>query len=150
MSGITMLVSLLLIGILFRSNLIAIAAGVLLILKMINMQFLYPFLEKRGLEIGLLFLIISILVPLASGKIGYKDITYTLTSLPGLMAILGGALATHLNGEGLKLLQVDPAVIFGLVFGSIMGIVLFNGQPVGPLMAAGITALFLEVIYLLK
>ena len=114
------------------------------------MQFLYPFLEKRGLEIGLLFLIISILVPLASGKIGYKDITYTLTSLPGLMAILGGALATHLNGEGLKLLQVDPAVIFGLVFGSIMGIVLFNGQPVGPLMAAGITALFLEVIYLIK
>ena len=150
MSGITMLVSLLLIGIFFQSNIIATAACVLLILKLVNMQFLFPFLEKRGLEIGLLFLIISILVPLASGKIGHKDIVYTLTSLPGIMAILGGALATHLNGEGLKLLQVDPAVIFGLVFGSIIGIVLFNGQPVGPLMAAGITALFLEVIYLIK
>ena len=150
MSGITMLISLLLIGIFFKSNIIATAACVLLILRLVNMQFLYPFLEKRGLEIGLLFLIISILVPLASGKIGHKDIVYTLTSLPGIMAILGGALATHLNGEGLKLLQVDPAVIFGLVFGSIIGIVLFNGQPVGPLMAAGITALFLEVIYLIK
>ncbi|ACV63171.1 protein of unknown function DUF441 [Desulfofarcimen acetoxidans DSM 771] len=150
MSGLAMLIALLVIGVFFRSNLIAAAALILLILKLVNLQFIFPYLEKRGLEIGLLFLIISILVPLASGKIDSKDIIYTLTSLPGLMAILGGALATHLNGEGLKLLQVDPAVIFGLVFGSIIGIVLFNGQPVGPLMAAGITALFLEVIYLIK
>ncbi|WP_066638845.1 DUF441 domain-containing protein [Desulfolucanica intricata] len=150
MSSITILITLLLVGILGRSNIIATAACVLLILKLANLQFLFPVLEKRGLEIGLLFLILSILVPLASGKIGNKDIIYNLTSLPGIMAILGGALATHLNGEGLKLMQVDPAIIFGLVLGSIIGIVFFNGQPVGPLMAAGITALFLEVIYLFK
>ncbi|MEG6617098.1 DUF441 domain-containing protein [Peptococcaceae bacterium 1198_IL3148] len=140
-----MLVALLLIGIISRSNLIATAACVLLIFKLSNINFIFPLLEKRGLELGLLFLLLSILVPMATGKVTEKDLIYNLTSLPGIMAIIGGALATHLNQHGLKLLQIDPEIIFGLVLGSIIGIVFFNGQPVGPLMAAGVAALFLEV-----
>lgn len=140
-----MLVALLLIGIISRSNLIATAACVLLILKLSNLSFVFPLLEKRGLEIGLLFLLLAILVPMATGKITEKDLLYNITSLPGIMAIIGGILATHLNQHGLRLLQIDPEIIFGLVLGSIIGIVFFNGQPVGPLMAAGVAALFLEV-----
>lgn len=140
-----MLVALLLIGIISRSNLIATAACVLLIFKLSNINFIFPLLEKRGLEIGLLFLLLSILVPMATGKVTERDLIYNLTSLPGIMAIIGGALATHLNQHGLQLLQIDPEIIFGLVLGSIIGIVFFNGQPVGPLMAAGVAALFLEV-----
>jgi uncharacterized membrane protein (DUF441 family) len=140
-----MLVALLLIGIISRSNLIATAACVLLIFKLSNINFIFPLLEKRGLEIGLLFLLLSILVPMATGKVTERDLLYNLTSLPGIMAIIGGALATHLNQHGLQLLQIDPEIIFGLVLGSIIGIVFFNGQPVGPLMAAGVAALFLEV-----
>lgn len=150
MPGVTLLVVLLLIGIVARSNLIATAACVLLILKFFNLGFLFPLLERRGLEVGLLFLLLSILVPVATGKVSEKELLYNLSSLPGLLALLGGALATHLNGEGLKLLQLQPEIIFGLVVGSIFGIVFLGGVPVGPLMAAGITALFMEVIRLLK
>ena len=150
MPGVTPLVILLLVGILARSNLIATAACVLLILKFCNLNFLFPLLEKRGLEVGLLFLLLSILVPVATGRITEKELLYNLTSLPGLLALLGGALATHLNGEGLKLLQLQPEIIFGLVAGSILGIVFLGGIPVGPLMAAGITALFIEVTRLFK
>lgn len=145
MPGVTLLVALLLIGIVARSNLIATAASLLLIFKLTKLHFMFPLLEKRGLEIGLLFLLLSILVPIASGKITAREMLYTLTSLPGLLALFGGALATHLNGEGLKLLQLQPEIIFGLVIGSIFGIVFLGGVPVGPLMAAGITALFLEM-----
>jgi uncharacterized membrane protein (DUF441 family) len=63
---------------------------------------------------------------------------------------LGGALATYLNGGGLKLLQIDPEIIFGVVIGSIIGITFFGGIPVGPLMAAGLTALFLNIIALFR
>lgn len=140
-----MLVGLLLVGIASRSNLIATAACVLLVCKLSNLNFIFPILEKRGLELGLLFLLLAILVPMANGKITEKDLIYNITSLPGIMAIIGGALATHLNQHGLRLLQIDPEIIFGLVLGSIIGIVFFNGQPVGPLMAAGVAALFLEV-----
>ncbi|WP_031516126.1 DUF441 domain-containing protein [Desulfofalx alkaliphila] len=140
-----MLVALLIIGIISRSNLIATAACVLLILKLSNLSFIFPLLERRGLELGLLFLLLAILIPMATGQITEKDFFYSFTSIPGIMAIIGGALATHLNQHGLKLLQINPEIIFGLVLGSIIGIVFFNGQPVGPLMAAGVAALFLEV-----
>lgn len=150
MNGVPILVALLLIGIIARSNLIATAACVLLIIKFANLNFILPLLEKRGLEVGLLFLLLAILVPVAKGEISEKDLLLTFTSLPGVLALIGGALATHLNGEGLQLLQIDPELIFGLLIGSIFGIVFLGGIPVGPLMAAGLTALFLETINLFK
>lgn len=146
MSGVNMLVILLLIGIVARSNLIATAACILLILKFSNLNFLFPLLEKRGLEVGLLFLLLSILVPLATGKITEREMLYNFISLPGILALIGGALATCLNSEGLKLLQLEPEIIFGLVVGSILGITFLGGIPVGPLMAAGLAAFFLNVI----
>jgi len=150
MSGVNMLVVLLLIGIIARSNLIATAACILLILKFSNLNFVFPLLERRGLELGLLFLLLSILVPLATGKITEREMLYNFASLPGILAIIGGALATCLNSEGLKLLQVEPEIIFGLVIGSIFGITFLGGIPVGPLMAAGLAAFFLNVITWIK
>ena len=54
-------------------------------------------------------------------------------------------LATYMNGKGLDLLKMDPQLIIGLVIGSIVGIVMLRGIPVGPLMAAGITAFLLKL-----
>ncbi|HOV78475.1 MAG TPA: DUF441 domain-containing protein [Bacillota bacterium] len=143
MSGSNVLVVLLLVGILAHSNLIATATCVLLILKFANINIMFPLLERRGLELGLLFLLLSILVPLSNGKVSERDIIYNLTSLPGILAIAGGALATCLNTRGLQLLKIDPEIIFGLMLGSILGIVFLHGVPVGPLMASGLAALFL-------
>ncbi|HBV98729.1 MAG: membrane protein [Peptococcaceae bacterium BICA1-7] len=142
-----MLVALLLVGMVARSNLIAIAACVLLILRFSNLSFVFPILERRGLEVGLLFLLLSILVPIAQGMVTENDLLYNLTSIPGVLSIIGGAVATHMNSEGLKLLGLKPETIFSLVIGSIFGIVFFHGVPVGPLMAAGIAALYLEIFY---
>ena len=89
MSGVNMLVALLLIGIMARSNLIATAACLLLIAKFTNLKFVFSLLERRGLEMGILFLMLSILVPLANGKITEQDIIYNLTSLPGILSIAG-------------------------------------------------------------
>lgn len=141
MSGVNMLVALLLIGIVAHSSLIATAACIMLILKFTNLNLMFPLLERRSLELGLLFLLLSILVPLSNGKVNERDILYNLTSLPGLLALAGGALATQLNTQGLKLLKIDPEIIFGLLLGSILGIVFLKGVPVGPLMAAGLAAL---------
>jgi uncharacterized membrane protein (DUF441 family) len=140
-----MLVALLLVGIIARSNLISIAACVLLILRFSNLHFIFPLLERRGLEVGILFLLLSILVPVAQGFITGKDLIHNMISLPGILSVAGGALATHMNSEGLRLLSIKPEIIFGLVIGSIFGIVFFHGIPVGPLTAAGIAALYLDL-----
>jgi len=145
LSGVNILVALLLIGIMAHSHLIATAASLMLIFRFANINLVFPLLERRGLELGLLFLMLSILVPLAEGKVSERDIMCNLTSLPGILAIAGGALATLLNRHGLNLLKADPEIVLGLVLGSILGIVFLRGVPVGPLMAAGIAALLMPL-----
>ncbi|MGG1571729.1 DUF441 domain-containing protein [Fictibacillus sp. NRS-1165] len=141
------LVFLIIVGLIGRSPIIATAASLLLVLKLSSLERLFPMLERRGLELGLMFLTISVLVPFASGKITGKDILLLLTTLSGAVALAGGALATYMNGKGLAMLRVEPNMIVGLVVGSIIGIVFLRGIPVGPLMAAAITALLMKIIY---
>lgn len=145
MYGDILLVGLIIIGIIGRSPIIATAASLLLILKLSHLDHYFPTIERRGLELGLLFLTIAVLIPFANGNIGYKDVLSVFTSLPGILALVGGALATYMNGKGLDLLKIDPELIVGLVIGSIFGIIFMRGIPVGPLMAAGITAFLLKV-----
>jgi len=102
------------------------------------------------LEIGLLFLLLSVLVPFADGQMNYKDIIKGIFSWQGLICAFGGALATYMNGAGLYMLKVQPELMTGLVVGAIIGIVLFKGIPVGPLMAAGLAAMIIKFIEIFK
>jgi len=145
MWGEGLLVVLILVGIIGKSNILATAACILLVVKLTRLYSLFPILERRGLELGLLFLMISVLVPFATGKVSQKDILGCFLSVPGILAIVGGALATYMNGQGLDMLKIDPELMVGLVVGGIIGIVFLKGVPVGPLMAAGLTALFLKI-----
>jgi len=149
MNGNVLLVILIIIGMLGRSHIITTAACVLLVVKLISLDRYLPTIERRGLELGLLFLTMGVLVPFASEKIQLKDITSVFTTWAGILALAGGAIATWMNGKGLDMLKFDPQLIVGLVIGSIMGIVFLRGIPVGPLMAAGITALLMKLFQLI-
>lgn len=148
MNGDIVLVALIVIGLIGRSPIITTAACVLMIVKLVHLERYLPSIERRGLEFGLLFLTLAVLVPFASGKVTPKDFLAMFTSWTGWIALFGGAAATYLNGKGLEMLKVDPQLIVGLVIGSIVGIVLLRGVPVGPLMAAGITAFILKILQL--
>lgn len=150
MSGEVVLVVLIIIGLVGRSNILATAACLLLVLKLLNLQAFFPVLERRGLELGLLFLLISVLVPFAAGKILVRDVVLNFTTIPGILALVGGALATYMNSQGLTMLKFDPELMIGLVIGSILGIVCWGGIPTGPLMAAGLTAFFLQIVNWIK
>lgn len=145
MNGEFLLVALIIIGLIGKSNIITTAACILLAIKLVHLDRYFPTIERRGLELGLLFLTMAVLVPFASNRIQAKEVISIFTSWPGIIALTGGAIATYMNGKGLDLLKMDPQVIVGLVFGSILGIVFLRGIPVGPLMAAGITALLLKI-----
>jgi uncharacterized membrane protein (DUF441 family) len=149
MNGELLLVTLIIVGLIGRSSIITTAACVLLILKLISLERFLPTVERRGLELGLLFLTMSVLVPFATERITVKDLTSVFTSLPGIIALLGGAAASFLNGRGLDLLKLDPQLVVGLVIGSILGIIFFRCIPVGPLMAAGITMVLLKLFQLI-
>lgn len=150
MNGNILLVILIVIGLIGRSPIITTASCLLLAVKLVGLDRFFPSMERRGLELGLLFLTIGVLVPFASERITLKHIMSVFTTWPGIIALLGGAIATYMNGKGLELLKIDPQLIVGLVIGSIFGIVFLRGIPVGPLMAAGITAFLLKLAYFIS
>lgn len=150
MLGEAILVCFIIVGLIGRSNILATAASILLILKLTHLQRWFPMLERRGLELGLLFLMLSVLIPLVNGQVRLADLWLTFLTPSGLFAVIGGVLATSLNGQGLALLKEEPQIMVGLVLGSILGIVLFRGIPVGPLMAAALASLLLKMMNWLR
>jgi uncharacterized membrane protein (DUF441 family) len=101
-------------------------------------------------DAGLVFLIIGILLPLASGDISIEIIYRRIFSLEGLIATIVGICSAVLARKGVNLLKLSPEVMVGLIFGSILGTSFFNGVPTGPLVAAGIAALFIEIARFFK
>ncbi len=141
---------LLILGILGKSNVLAAAAAILFLIKIFKLFWILPLLENRGLETGLLFLLLSVLVPFAHNKFPLRLLIDSILTLPGILVLIGGVLATHLNGKGINLLATEPGLIIPLVVGSLIGIIFFGGIPVGPLMAGGIAAFLLYILQLFK
>ncbi|HPU35279.1 MAG TPA: DUF441 domain-containing protein [Bacillota bacterium] len=139
------LIILLFLGLFGRSNLVVTSACILLCIRYFRLdQILLPVLEERGLEIGLVLLMLHILTPVATERLTTKDL-HSLASLKGIYALVAGALATKLNSDGLNLMNLNPEIIFGLTVGSVLGILLLRGTPCGPVMAAAVTAVFLHI-----
>lgn len=146
MNGQILLVVLIFTGLFSKSSIIAIAASCLLVMKLSSLERFFPAIERRGLELGVLFLTLVILVPFANEEITMEHIYPFFVTTNGWFALLGGAIAVYLNRYGLSILRTQPEFLVGLVIGSILGIVCLGGIPVGPLTAAGITAI-LNYVY---
>ncbi|MDD2421408.1 MAG: DUF441 domain-containing protein [Heliobacteriaceae bacterium] len=148
--GLLLLFIVVILGLFARSPLTTVAALCVLIFAQLGWQDSLVWIERRGVELGLFFLILAMLAPFATGKVNWREVTTAFGSLPGILALVCGVLATHLNGRGIDLLTVQPQLIVGMIAGSLLGIIFFGGVPVGPLMAGGLTAFFLQVFNLLS
>src|SRR5690606_34182150 len=109
MNGDVLLVVLIVVGLIGRSHIITTAACVLLIVKLVHLERWLPAIERRGLELGLLFLTMGVLVPFASNKISYREVLAVFTTWPGVLALLGGALATFMNGKDRKSTRLNSS-----------------------------------------
>lgn len=146
MARTVQLALLIVVGLLTNTSILAVSAGFLFVLQIAGWKTMLDLLEKKALPAGLLFLLLAILAPLAAGGTQLSDLMSCISSDSGLLALAGGILATHINAAGLELLHRQPRLGLGMILGSLLGIILWHGVPVGPLMAAGITALFLELL----
>lgn len=134
-----------LLGMASRNNILTAAAGILLVMQVMALERFYSLLENRAIDLGLLFLTLAILVPFATGKITLRHIVLFLCSPAGLITAVGGALAALLNTRGVLLLTREPHVIGAIILGALISITFLGGIPVGPVMAAGIASVLLQV-----
>lgn len=145
MDGLPLLI-VLAVGLISGNALIAGAAAALLFIQAVGLNSLAALLEQRALQLGLVLLMIAVLSPLSTKQITMDQVLRAFRTWPGLLAIVGGAAATYVNGQGVQLLHARPDIIAGILVGTVIGVFLLRGIPVGPLAAAGITALLLRLI----
>lgn len=131
------------LGLISSNTTVTIAVLILLLLRVMNLHMTFPWIEKYGLHIGIIVLTASVLTPLASGKISIQTILQSFMHWKSLLAIAIGMLVSFLGGRGVILMENQPLIIAGLLIGTVLGVALFRGVPVGPLIAAGILSLLI-------
>ncbi|MFS0837508.1 DUF441 domain-containing protein [Paenibacillus sp. 1P03SA] len=138
-----LLLGLALLGLLSSNSTVTIAMLVLLLLRVMNVHQAFPFLEKYGLTIGVVVLTIGVMTPIASGKMPVQTILQSFMHWKSLLAVLIGIAVAYLGGRGALLMTNQPNVVAGLLIGTVLGVALFRGVPVGPLIAAGLLSLLI-------
>lgn len=110
---------------------------------------IFPTIQAKGINWGVTVISVAILIPIATGQIGFKDLLNAFKTPAGFIAVGCGVLVAVLSSKGVGLLAASPEMTVALVFGTIMGVVLFKGIAAGPVIAAGITYTILTVFQLL-
>lgn len=136
------LVVLIFLGVVGNNSSITISATVLLLMQQTFLAKYLPYMEKYGLNLGIIILTVGVLAPIISGKIQLPSFV-ALLNWKMLLAIVIGILVAWFGGRGVGLLGTQPVLITGLLIGTIIGVSFFGGIPVGPLIAAGILSLML-------
>ena len=141
--NLVVLIVLLACGIFSQNTAVTIAAAVLIVFRITPLSEFFPLLQQHGLNLGIIILTIGVLTPIASGKLPGEAILKSFLSWKSLLAIAIGIFVAWLGGRGVKLMTNQPDVVAGLLIGTVAGVAVLRGVPVGPLIAAGILTLFI-------
>lgn len=142
--NLAVLFLLLVCGVLSHNSSITIATALLIIFKISPLSEYFIFLQNYAVNVGITILTIGVLTPIASGKLAGDTIIKSLISYKSVVAILIGLLVAWLGGRGVKLMSTQPDVVAGLLVGTVAGVALCRGVPVGPLIAAGMLSIFIK------
>nr|WP_285842808.1 DUF441 domain-containing protein [Metabacillus litoralis] len=137
------------VGFLAKNQSLLIAVGCLLVIKLVGLESkLLPTIGAKGINWGVTVITIAVLVPIATGEIGFKQLIDALKSSYAWIALGAGIAVALIAKNGLTLLAEDPHITTALVFGTILAVSLFNGVAVGPLIGAGIAYLAMQIVKL--
>ena len=141
--NLIVLIILLAIGIFSHNTAVTIAAAVLIVFRITPLIEFLPLLQQHGLNIGVIILTIGVLTPIASGQILGQDILKSFLHWKSLLAIAIGVLVAWLGGRGVALMSNQPNIVAGLLIGTVAGVAVLRGVPVGPLIAAGLLSVLI-------
>ena len=135
-----------LVAVLAKNQSLMLATGFILLVKFIpaSKDFL-TWLQGKGINIGVTIITAAILVPIATGDIGLRDLLDAFKSPMGWVAIFCGGLVAVLSSKGVGLIATDPQITVALVFGTILGVVFLKGIAAGPVIASGIAYCILQL-----
>jgi uncharacterized membrane protein (DUF441 family) len=145
------LLILLVIGLIAKNQSLMIAVITLIVMKLIGLDSkFFSYIQAKGINWGVTVITFAVLAPIASGEIGFKDLSSAFKSPYAWIALISGIIVALLAKGGVTLLAEDPHITTALVLGTILAVTLFKGVAVGPLIGAGIAYLAMKIIDLVK
>ena len=128
-------------GLAWGNDTVALAAALALLLREAAPPPLVQLALRHSVDLGILFLVLGLLLPVATGSIPVGQLFgRLLSSRLGWVSLLIGVASTRLASDGYRLMKDRPEALLGLVAGSLAGVALLRGIPAGPLVAAGLVA----------
>lgn len=141
------LIILLGVGLIAKNQALIIATSFLMIIKLIGLDTkILPTVGAKGINWGVTIITIAVLVPIATGDIGFKQLGEALKSTYAWIALASGIAVALIAKNGITLLAEDPHITAALVLGTILAVSLFNGVAVGPLIGAGIAYIAMQIV----
>jgi uncharacterized membrane protein (DUF441 family) len=145
--SVLFLLLLLAIGLIAKNSSLIISIVVLLVLKISGLDAkAFSYLQSKGINWGVTIITIAVLAPIASGEIGFRDLTAAFKSTFAWIALISGMIVALLAKGGVTLLADDPQITTALVLGTILSVSIFKGVAVGPLIGAGIAYTAMKII----
>ncbi len=134
-----------------KNQSLMIAVIALLLMKLIGLDSkIFSYIQAKGINWGVTVITFAVLAPIASGEIGFKDLSSAFKSPYAWIALISGIIVALLAKGGVTLLAEDPHITTALVLGTILSVTLFKGVAVGPLIGAGIAYLAMKILDLVK
>lgn len=150
MTSTIILLAILAAAVLGKADSVAIAACMLIIMKLLHLdKLIFPFIGKSGVTIGVVFLIAAILIPIANASITLGNVKNVFTSWIGIIALLLSFFTTYLSGLGLNYLTVQGHgdLMPAMILGAVLAAAFLGGVPVGPLITSGMLAFGLKLFH---
>ena len=120
-----------------KNQSLLIASVVVLALKALpNSAKIMSWLSDKGINLGVTIISITILVPIATGQIGLKDLIQSFKTPMGWLGILCGILVAVLSSKGVGLINQSPEITVALVLERFLASFL-KGIAAGPIIASG-------------
>jgi uncharacterized membrane protein (DUF441 family) len=135
------LLILLVLSVLGNNQSVAVATGLLLVLKLLGLHSWLPILETKGMNVGITILTLAILTPLATGRVSLTNIIDAFKSPISLIAITSGIFVAWAAGRGLQFINNSPEIVTTLVLGTVVGVCFLKGVAIGPLIAGGLVSI---------
>jgi uncharacterized membrane protein (DUF441 family) len=134
------------LGILSKNRMICVSTGVLILFCFLQILPASASAQNVILDVGVILLVMGVLMSLLTGGSTAGDVYRSIFTFDGLVSFIVGMASAVMARGGVDLMRANPEIMIGLLFGSIVGTAFFRGIPTGPLVAAGLAAVIINIL----
>lgn len=125
---------------------LGISLAAVLVLRWIKAVPALELLADKGISWAIMLLCMGFLAPVALGRYELQAFQQVFLSPVGWISIAAGIAVAIFGAKGVAVGQTDIVITMGVIAGTVVGVAFFKGNPVGPLIGAGMSWTVISIL----